>query len=39
MSKNYHSTDDQLGLWIKSLDAEKNKSDAIDALISILDSP
>jgi hypothetical protein len=38
LSKNFHATDDALGLWIKSLDADKN-FDALDALISIVDSP
>jgi hypothetical protein len=37
MSKNYHRTDDALGLWINSLDAEKRELDAIDALIAIVD--
>lgn len=41
LSKNYadHSTDDSLGLWIKSLDEEKQKLELLDALIAIVDTP
>ncbi len=35
LSKNYHRTDDALGSWINSLDAEKRKLDVLDALIAI----
>jgi hypothetical protein len=42
LSKNYkaieHPEDDALALWIQSLDKEKKKLDALDALIAITDS-
>ena len=37
LSKSHHRTDDALGAWIKSLDAEKKELDVIDALIAIVE--